>query len=121
MALLFKPNILLCALNKTLAQKAIKNLEKNGLQVTQTLSLDEAKNQLGLVNYDAVIFVEKKGKSFREGELKPFSSYSKILVSINTPQYDLELPILRPKDVDKKLVDLIYEIIESRATSLKAA
>ena len=55
MAFLYRPSVLVLKQNENLSKKAIKKMSKEGLSITEVDNIDKARDQLSLVNYDAVI------------------------------------------------------------------
>jgi len=98
-------------------------MSKEGLSITEVDNIDKARDQLSLVNYDAVIVLEKKDKFFTEKELAPFLSYNVIIVGPDTSVSKSmeQISFLNPSELDTQLVDKIFSLIESKKLSVKAA
>ncbi|MFZ8934108.1 MAG: hypothetical protein ACO20H_01445 [Bacteriovoracaceae bacterium] len=123
MAFLYRPSVLVLKQNENLSKKAIKKMSKEGLSITEVDNIDKARDQLSLVNYDAVIVLEKKDKFFTEKELAPFLSYNVIIVGPDTSVSKSmeQISFLNPSELDTQLVDKIFSLIESKKLSVKAA
>ena len=123
MAFLYRPSILVLKKNENLGKKTVKKLSKEGLIVTEVDDLDEAKNQVTLVNYDAVIVLEKKDNFFSEKELAPFFSYSVLVIGPEDSKSKTisQISFLKSSELDSKLVPEILNLIEGKKLNIKAA